>query len=329
MLDPTKIDLTVSIVSHNNREMLKECLVSIFSDPMNIPASDGSLNLEIVVVLNVPGDGSADMLRASFPGVKIIENQTPAGFSANHNRALRGARGDYLIILNDDVIVHPGCFAELLHFLRSHPDAGAAGPRTLNTDGSLQVSCFRLPTLAVLFHDAFFLSSFFPSVTAIGGYKAWAHDATREVGHILGACMAVPRQVFEAAGGFDERFFLYYEEADLCKRIRESGKKIFFHPDAVITHHGGATISRLGDEANHNFRTGLNTYYAKHFGRASLAGVYTLNMYGAAVRLAIYAVMSPFSKNLRDVFSEPRRRYGAILKWYVSSIFGKRKTKQP
>lgn len=315
-MEPT---LTVSIVSHLSRELLRECLESVYGE-----GGEG-VEREVVVVINAPGDGSAEMVRNSFPEARVIENEAPLGFSANHNMALRGAEGRFVAILNDDVRLHAGCLKTLVKFLEQHPDAGLAGPRTLNADGSAQESCFRLPTLAVLFYDAFFLSSIFPGNIAIGGYKRWAHDTVREVGHVVGACMVTPREVFESAGGLDERFFLYYEEADLCKRIRGAGRKIYFAPGAVITHHGGASIMKLGPEQVARFHGSLCMYYAKHFGRLSLIGVYALNMTGAALRLAVFALASPFSKRARERAALKRGRYKAILGWYAGSMFGRGK----
>lgn len=312
-------ELTISIVSHKNRELLRECLESVYGE------GGAGVDFEVVVVINAAGDGSAEMARESFPGAKVIENKEPLGFSANHNMALKGAHGRFVAILNDDVKLHAGCLKSLVDFLEHHPDAGVVGPRTLNADGTVQESCFRLPTLAVLFYDAFFLSSIFPGNVAIGGYKKWAHDAVREVGHVVGACMVMPRDVFESVGMFDENFFLYYEEADLCKRVRDAGRKIYFVPDAAITHRGGASIMRLGAEQVARFHGSLCMYYAKHFGRLSLIGVYALNITGAALRLTVFALASPFSGKARERAALKRGRYKAILAWYAGSMFGRDK----
>lgn len=312
--------LTVSIVSHKNRDLLRECLESVYGE------GGAGVDCEVIAVINAPGDGSAQMVRENFPSARVIENQEPMGFSQNHNMALRGAEGKFIAILNDDIRLHPGCLKTLVGFLESRADAGVVGPRTLNDDGSLQESCFRLPTLGVLFYDAFFLSSIFPGNITIGGYKRWAHDAVREVGHVVGACMVMPREVFESTGGLDESFFLYYEEADLCKRIRGAGKKIYFEPGAVITHHGGASIMRLGPEQAARFHGSLCKYYEKHFGRASLIGVYALNMAGAALRLAIFALASPFSRKARARAELKREQYRRILAWYAGTMFGGDKT---
>lgn len=306
------MDLTISIVSHNNRELLRGCLESIYSSGAAL-----GLEFETVVVINVPGDGSADMVRSKYPAARVMENKAPLGFAANHNNALRGARGRHIALLNDDTVAAPGCFAALVKFLDAHPDAGVAGPRTLNKDGTLQQSCYRRPTLSVLFYDALFISSIFARSPVFGGYKRWAHDTVREVGYVIGACMIIPGEIFERVGPLDERFFLYFEEADFCERARAAGYRVYFVPDASITHHGGASISRLGPAEIDHFHSSMDLYYQKHFGRAAVAAVHALNVLGASMRLAIFSLASPFSPAFRNKTAAQRDRYRQVLAWYL------------
>lgn len=308
------MELTISIVTHNNAPLLAACLESVRSE------LEAGIEAEVFVVVNVPGDGSADMIRTRFPRVHIIENEAPRGFSANHNAVLRQARGRRVLLLNDDTVLHPGCLRALLQFLDAHPDAGIAGPRVLNADGSLQQSCYRLPTLAVLFHDAFFLSSVFPRTLAIGGYKKWPHTTAAAVGYVIGACMMIPRTALDRVGLLDEEFFLYSEEADLSKRMTDAGYRIYFTPDAEITHHGGASIAQLGPRQLDHFLTSMNRYYAKHFGRAALIGVYACNMFGAAARILIFGVLALASPAFRKNSVDKRKHFKNKLKWYLKSL---------
>ena len=310
------MDLTVSIATHNNRALLESCMGSVVRDTAGLDA-------EIAVVVNTPGDGSADMLRARFPQAQVMENSAPMGFGANHNQVLQRARGRFVLVLNDDTVLHPGCLKTLMDFLQRHPDAGAAGPRVLNPDGSLQQSCYRLPTPGVLFYDAVFLSSLFPNNLQIGGYKQWPHDTVSEVGHVIGACMMIPATALERVGMFDEEFFLYFEEADWCRRALDAGLKTYFTPDAVITHHGGASISQLGAGQLDHFLTSMDRYYTKHFGRASLPGVYACNMFGAAARAALFAAPAVVSRRFR----EKQRHHTRRLAWYLRSATSKNTAK--
>lgn len=308
------MELTISIVTHNNKALLAACLDSVRTE------IESGIAAEIFAVVNVPGDGSADMIRTRFPEVRVIENETPRGFSDNHNTVLRQAEGGRVLLLNDDTVLHPGCLRAMMRFLDDHPDAGAVGPRILNPDGSLQQSCYRLPTLSVLFHDAVFLSSVFPRSTAIGGYKKWPHDTAAEVGHVIGACMMIPRAVLDRVGLLDEVFYLYFEEADLSKRMAGAGYKIYFTPEAEITHHGGASIAQLGPEQLNHFLTSMNRYYAKHFGRSALIGVYACNMAGAAARILIFEALALTSSSFRNDSIDKRKHFKNKLAWYLKRL---------
>ena len=312
------MDLTISIVTHRNRELLRECLASVFAD-----LAGAGVAAEVYVVVNVPGDGSADMAREKFPQATVLENDRPLGFGANHNQVIRRARGRHVFVLNDDTTLHPGCIAALRDFLDSAPDAGAAGPRVLNLDGTLQQSCYRLPTLGVLFFDAVFLSSLFPAHPIIGGYKRWPHDTRRAVGHVIGAAVMFSGAALERAGLFDENYFLYYEEADLCKRLARAGYGTYLAPEAVVTHHGGATISQLGAEGVDYFYTSMHRYYAKYFGRPALLAVTACNVFGALGRLALFGAAAAFSPAYRRRSSAKRDSFRQVLAWYGGAIFGR------
>ena len=168
------IDLSVSIVNTSNRDLLDQCLASIFD-------STKKISFEIIVVDNLSDDGSADMVREKYPDVSLIENSERMGFSANHNQALPRAAGRYSMILNEDTFIHPGCFETMIEYMDAHPDTGALGPKVFNTDGSLQQSVFRMPTLSLLFCNALFLGAMFPNSIPLGGYKNWPHDTESEV----------------------------------------------------------------------------------------------------------------------------------------------------
>lgn len=304
------MDLTVSIVNHNNREMLERCLASVFDGTRN-------LEFEVCVVDNRSGDGSAEMVRNRFPRVKLIENEKKEGFAANQNKILKIAAGEFVALLNNDTEVKPGAFEKLVGFMRAHPETGLAGPRLLNPDGSLQQSCYRTPTPAVLFFDATFLSSIFPRNVFFGGYKRWAHDSVREVQSMALACAVARRAAVEKVGPLDERFFMYFEDHDWCLRFRRAGWKIHLAPDAEAVHFGGGSEGLLGHDRFDRFYSSMNLFYEKHYGRLSLPAAAALNVAASAFRLAGWTLLSPFSGAARKSLETRGAYFRRRISWYL------------
>jgi GT2 family glycosyltransferase len=305
------MDLSVSIVNHNNRDLLDGCLASVFEGTR-------VLDFEVIVIDNASDDGSAAMAREKYPKAIVIENSGRLGFAANQNQGLRRAAGEFIVLLNNDTIVKPGAFEKLVGFMRANQSAGMAGPRLLNPDGSVQESCYRTPTLGVLFYDATFISSLFPGSPVFGGYKRWAHDAAREVQSISGACVIARRSAVDAVGLLDERFFMYFEDHDWCLRFRRKGWKIQFVPGAEVVHYGAGSEGHLGHDRFDAFYRGMNLYYEKHYGRAALPAVALLNVTGSALRLAIWGALAPFGSKARARFRERAPYFKRRIAWYLT-----------
>jgi N-acetylglucosaminyl-diphospho-decaprenol L-rhamnosyltransferase len=265
-MNPT---IGVIIVSYNTRELLRACLESL---------RGCGLPLSVVVVDSASTDGSAEMVRAVFPEVCLVESGRNVGFAAGNNIGLASlgllnrpsltdqrpstshgqpttdnrqpATCDYILLLNPDTVVHPGALERLVAFLEAHPRVGAVGPRLLNPDGSTQPAAFRFPTLAMTLIDLF------PPGEALPGrlYGSWWHGrypqelggcAPFPIDHPLGACILTRRAVIEQVGGLDEQFFMYAEELDWCYRVRRAGWAIWQVPAARITHVGGAATRQF------------------------------------------------------------------------------------
>lgn len=227
--------LSICIVTYQAREYLEQCLRSIESNP---PGRD----FEVIVVDNGSTDGTQDMLAARFPQVLLIVNPRNAGFAAPMNQALRLARGEYLLLLNPDTLVHSRAFECLVAFLEAHPEAGICGPKVLNTDGTLQKPCRRgesTPWAVISYFSG--LAALFPRSKFFGGYlmSYKGEDEIHTAAGISGSCMLVRRTVLEQIGLLDERFFAYQEDADYCFRARQAGWKVYYVPTAQITHYGG------------------------------------------------------------------------------------------
>jgi GT2 family glycosyltransferase len=223
--------------------------------------------VEVVVLDNASGDGTAEMVAADFPEVRLLALDENLGFAAGCNRAAEAATGEYVLLLNPDTVVHPGALDELVRFARENPQHGLYGGRTLDPDGTVNPgSCWDQPSLwslvcfATMLSTAFKGSRFFDP-EAIGG---WKRDTVREVGIVTGCLLLAPREVWRELGGFDTRFFLYGEDADLGARAWAAGYRPAITPDAVITHEIGVSSASRPDKLVLLFR-GKTTLLRKHW----------------------------------------------------------------
>jgi GT2 family glycosyltransferase len=257
---PSSPDLSVCIVNWNTREDLGEAIASVL-------ASGREVSLQLVVLDNASQDGSAEMVRERFPEVTLIQSAENLGFARGYNRAAARSSGRHLLMLNPDTVVHSGALARLVAFLDSEPSAGAAGPRLLNLDGSLQYSCRRFPTpMAALLRNTV-LGRLAPHNHYTRDYLMadWEHDAVRPVDWISGAAMCIRRQAWEQIGGFDEGYFMYAEDMDWCWRAREAGWQVYYVPDAVIMHHIGRSSDQRPFTMVVAFHRSAGRFYRKHY----------------------------------------------------------------
>lgn len=236
-MQSTPDEISVLIVNYRTREHTLACLRSLRQ-------ALARLNASVTVVDNNSGDGCLEAIAAEFPPVGRIALGENAGFARANNIAARATAGEFLLLLNPDTIAEPGAIENLLRFARSNPDAGIWGGRTVFADGSLNpTSCWARPTLWSLLCAGVGLSSLARSSSLLNpeAYGAWKRDSVRRVDIVTGCFLLIRRDLWEQLGGFDESFFMYGEEADLCLRARALGRTPLFTPDAQIVHHGGAS----------------------------------------------------------------------------------------
>lgn len=257
--------------------MTLDCLKALF-------VGVETLEAEVWVVDNASQDGSAEAIRTAFPQVHLIENPANAGFGAANNLALQSVRGDYLLLLNSDAFVQPGTVPALVQCLQAQPGVGIAGPRLLNADGSLQRSSYRYPSPARAWLENLGLSGLLAQHPVLGDYSHWAHDQARSVEWVIGACLLVRREAYRQAGGFDEAFFMYQEETDWQRRVRDCGWDIVLTPEAVVTHLGGASGASEQAKINAHFFDSLDYYIRKHHGLAGMISVRLAMIVGSAAR---------------------------------------------
>jgi GT2 family glycosyltransferase len=254
--------LSIVIICWNDRKVIGDCLRSI-------SAGTRSTEFEVIVSVNGSADGSVEFIRETYPEVQLIENGANLGFSKGNNVGIRVCRGEFVLILNPDTIIHEGTLDRLVEFAALHPEAGAFGCRVLNPDGSYQRSARPFPTnwrclLAALHLGSLgHLSKAFTS----DEYVAWAGNSEREVDWQSGCCVLVRGDVLRRIDGFDEQFVYYYEDVDLCRRVWLAGYPILFTPEATITHLGGqSTKSFPLPFALEKYRNAYRYFY-KHFGK--------------------------------------------------------------
>jgi hypothetical protein len=253
-------ELSVCIVNWNTRQDLEQAIASVLT-------SEAGLSLEVIVLDNASTDGSAEMVRERFPGVTLLRSGENVGFARGYNRAIGAARSRHVLALNPDTVVCPGALGRLVSFMDAQPDAGAAGPRLLNSDGSLQYSCRHFPTpMAAILRNTF-LGRLRPRNHHTRSYLMadWDHGTAQPVDWVSGAALCLRREAWEQVGGFDEGFFMYAEDMDWCLRAQQSGWKVYYVPDAVIVHHIGRSSDQRPFPMVVAFHRSMARFYLKHY----------------------------------------------------------------
>ena len=253
-------ELSIGIVSWNTRDLLDACLRSIATAP-------DAVTREVIVVDNASADDTAEMVRDRHPDVTLIANADNRGYAAGNNQAIAAASGELILLLNPDIVVHPGGLETLVGVLRERPEAGAVAPRLILPDGSVQASCRSFPTPDVVLYEALGLSRFFPRSRRFGKYRMtwWGYDDERPVDQPMASAFMVRRAVLDQVGGMDEDFPIFFNDVDLCKRIREAGWEIRFTPRASMDHVGGASTSQVRRRMIVESHRSFVRFYRKHY----------------------------------------------------------------
>ncbi len=258
------MSVTIAIVTFNSGTQLDACLASI-------RAEMAGADWTAVVVDNASTDGSGARLPADgSQNVAVIRNSTNRGFGAAVNQAMQNRPAPLLWVLNPDCLVEPGAFAALRNTLEAHADCAIAAPQLLNSDGTTQESARGEPTAWTgLFGRHGLLTKLFPGASA-ARRNLRARDLvdsgveSAPIDWAMGACLLIRGDVFQRVRGFDERFFLYWEDADLCRRVRDLGYSVRYVPQARVTHAGGASSRTAHQFAVRAFHRGAYLYYATH-----------------------------------------------------------------
>lgn len=304
-------DASIAIVSWNTKDLLDQCLHSINETRVGF-------SFDTIVVDNASADGSADMVASKYPNVNLLRNRINVGFAAGCNLAYKHSNSRYFILLNSDTIVLDNALGKLVKFMDTHPDAGVAGCKLLNRDGSLQRSCSCYPGVLTELFDALFLSKLFPNSRLFSRYSMsfWDFNETREVDFAGGSCLIIRREAIEQVGLLDEGYFMYTEEADWCYRFWLEGWKIFYYPDAKIIHLGGQSSKKYGNDILVHLYSSKNRFIKKHKGvllSAVHRGIVSL---GALIRIPIFGAMRIVGKGDQNAVGFQVK----LLKWALAGV---------
>ena len=249
---------SIIILSWNVRDLLRRCLSSL-------PLSD--LDVEIIAVDAASADGSAEMVRAEFPGVKLITSPENLGYTRGNNLGLRTAVGRYLLILNPDTEIVGEAITQMLAYMDAHPRVGVLGPQLLNLDHTIQSTRRRFPSLATGFFESTWFQPLAPR-SLLDRYFArdLTDNAAGEVDWVVGAALLVRREAYEQVGGFDEGFFMYSEEMDWCRRMKAAGWQVIYFPAARILHHEAKSSAQVPAATHIRFNTSKVRYFRKYHG---------------------------------------------------------------
>jgi GT2 family glycosyltransferase len=282
------IDLSIIIANWNTRDLLVECLASLYANGSAVPS-------EVFVVDNASDDGSAAMVKEEFPQVQLIINTENVGFARANNQVINNTSSKYLLLLNSDTVVLPGAIDRLVEFMDNTPLAGAAGAKPLSPDGSMQEWYGRFPSVFSEVLGSLFWSRLWRP-NALGprilGFPL-ARDKPFEVDRVTASCLIVRRETIETVGALDERFFMYSEEVDWYLRMKRAGWKVFCCPGAQIIHHWGGSAQQCGADMTSQLYRSKRLFFRKHQGRLAESAL----RYGLAAAFLVKAMLYSVSRS--------------------------------
>lgn len=317
-------DLSISIVSFNVKELLRRCIQSIYD-------STNGANIEIFVVDNNSSDGSREMVESEFPQVRLIANRSNVGYSKANNQAIALSNAPFVLVLNSDTEVKQHSIHSMLECMKEDKSIGAIGPKLLNPDGSIQPSYNnKFPDVLTAIGETLFFSSIKYALHKDRYFKKYLlnrihlkHDKKSEVSWTGGACLLVRRGTIDDIGRMDENFFFSCEEMDWCYRMKKSGWKVYYLPDAEVIHHWGKSARIVSDFIFVESHKSRIYYYYKYFKANSLHFVRLLTIAEISIRAAILLVMKLFLPGKREFINGRLRAYFETIR-YIIKFNGKK-----
>jgi len=254
------ISLSIILVNYNGAEFLHDCLSSIVSF-VDFCTS------EVIIVDNFSKDDSVKIIQNNFPTFKLICSDSNLGFGKANNLAVKQSQGKYLLFLNNDTILTENTPKILSDYLTENQDVGAVGSRLTFKDGSYQLSCGRFPNLVIEFIYKMRSGLDYRWHQIFSIFYDHLYAKFTDVDWVTGACLMMHRDTFNQLGGFDESFFMYFEDVDLCKRVKDLGLKVVYYPQTTVIHLLGGSAQGGKKSVNTHYRNSQIHYYKKHLGK--------------------------------------------------------------
>lgn len=280
------MDISVIIVSWNVCELLESCLASL-------KKYASGLEVEVIVVDNNSSDGSVAMIRRRHPWVTLIASKENLGFTKGNNVGLARATGRYIFYLNPDTELIEDALTPLVAYLDTHPDVGIVGPKLLNSDRSLQHSIGHITRLGDLVNEYF-------RRTKASQLRVESYDQPTAVEVLLGAALVVRGDLCRQVGGFDERYYMYHEETDLCLTIRKLGYQTIYLPTVSLIHHGSKSMTvnhQTRQRTQHENRKSQYLFFRKQYGLLTAQLAKLIIMVGVGSRAILLALQLPLRRD--------------------------------
>lgn len=312
---PDTLDLSIIIVSWNVIGLLMECLDSIFENSVvQLLPKEKRIRYEVIVVDSASDDNTVEMLRKHFPRVKLLAQRENVGFTRGNNIGMEHARGRYLFLLNPDTLVLGNALADMVTYMDENPDVGIIGPYTLNTDGTLQSTRRRFPTVATAFLESTWLQPFAPKSILERYYvQDYPDIATIDVDWVQGSALMARREVYEQVGELDTGYVMYSEELDWCKRAKDAGWRVVFFCCAQIIHHGGKSSEQVSARKHILFQQSKLRYFKKHHGGKTAQALRVFLLANYAIQIGIEGVKSLLGSQ-REMRHDRIRDYWQVLR---------------
>ncbi|HSD12424.1 MAG TPA: glycosyltransferase family 2 protein [Patescibacteria group bacterium] len=265
------MDLSIVILNYRSKGLVKQCVKTI-----GLYVTKAAY--EIIVVDNASGDGVGEMLAERFPEVRFIQSPANVGYAGGNNLGVRAARGRYVVIMNPDITVRPGALDAMVAYMDANADVGILGPKLVHPDGSIDSSCYRFPTYAIPLYRRTPFGKLPAGRQAVSRYlmEDYDHRETREVDWLLGAVLMVRRSALDRVGPLDERYFLYFEDTDWCRRFWNAGWRVVYYTGAEMVHYH-ERLSAQGNWLTSPFRRSTRIHisscikYFRKWGTAEIA----------------------------------------------------------
>ena len=306
------VQTSIIIVTWNGKNVVAQCL-----DSLRQYAGDPAT--EVIVVDNASTDGTLEMIREQYQYVKLIANAANLGFARANNIGIEQCSGRYVCLVNSDVVVPEGCIEQAIEYMKRDPAIGMLGPKMRLPDGTIGQSCMGLPTVWNSFCRAFALDTLPVGKKLFGGYLRtdFDYDRTEDVDVLTGWFWIVTREALNQVGNLDERYFMYGEDIDWCKRFHQAGWRVVFYQDVEAIHHTAAS-SRLAPFRFYieMHRANLQ-YFEKHHSRLGRAGFWLVSLLHEVIRIGGYGATYLLQRSRRAEAGFKVRRSAACISWLL------------